>query len=120
MKKIIFILFALAIATANTFAQEPSKVKKAMKTAEERTETMINKMVKELTLTEDQKAKMKAVILKAEKDREARIKEEKARRDKTIAEIKAILSPEQFQKFENRKAEMKENHQKKRAGSPAK
>ena len=120
MKKTFLLLFAVAITSVNIFAQEAQKVNKALKTAEERTETMINKMVKELTLTEDQKVKMKAVVLKAEQDREIRIKEEKARRDKTIAEIKAILNPEQFQKFQQKKSEMKENRQKKLASPPAK
>ena len=120
MKKIFLILITVSIASVNLFAQELSNVKGQIKTTAQRTDAMIKKMAKELTLTEDQKAKMKAIVLKAEQDREIRIKEEKARRDKTIAEIKAILNPDQFQKFQQRKAEVKQKDQKKSLPRPAK
>jgi Spy/CpxP family protein refolding chaperone len=120
MKKTLLILFAVAIASVNMMAQEPQDGNTPKRSPEERATKMLERMTKELVLTADQQTKMKALILKREKEREERMKEEKARMDKMDAEIKAILTPEQYQKFEQKKKEMRQNHMKKRMAAPAK
>lgn len=120
MKKSFLILFTIAIASVNLFAQQSHNGNNPKRTPEERANLMIKKMTQELVLTPDQQTKMKALVLKREQEREARMKEEKARMEKIDADIKAILTPEQYQKFQQRKSEMKENHQKKHSPAPAK
>ena len=101
-------------------AQGPQDGNGPKRTPEERASKMTERMTKELVLTADQQTKMKALLLKHEQDREARMKEEKARMEKTDAEIKAILTPEQYQKYEQKKADMKQNFKSKHKGAPAK
>ncbi len=120
MKKILLILFAIAIASINIMAQGPQDGNAPKRSPEERAAKMTERMTKELVLTADQQTKLKALILKREKEREERMKEEKARMDKMDAEIKTILTPEQYQKFEQKRNEMRQNHQQKRTASPAK
>ena len=120
MKKTILMLFTVAIASVNMMAQEPQDGNAPKRTPEERAAKMTERMTKELVLTPDQQTKMKALILKHEQDREARMQEEKARMDKKDTEIKAILTPEQYLKFQQKKNEMRQNHQKKHAAPPAK
>lgn len=117
MKKIILMVFVVAMASVNVMAQDDKDGKKS---PEERADMMIKKMTKELVLTADQQTKMKALILKNEQEREARKKEEKARREKMHAEMKAILTPEQFKKFEQKREEKKKSNPKKRTRPPAK
>jgi periplasmic protein CpxP/Spy len=120
MKKLILILFTVVITSINMMAQEPQIANGPKRTPEERASKMTERMTKELVLTADQQAKMKAIILKREQEREARMKEEKLRMEKLEADIKAILTPEQFQKFEQKKSETKQNFKNKRAAIPAK
>ena len=120
MKKTLLILFTVAIASVNMMAQEPKDSNAPKRTPEERAEKMTQRMTKEFLLTADQQTKMKALISKREKEREERMKEEKARMEKYDAEIKAILTPEQYRKFEQKKSEMKENYRKKRMAPAAK
>lgn len=114
MKKTIFILFAVAIASVNSLAQEPVKEKTPKKTPEERAENMTKRMTKELNLNADQQVKAKAIILKRELEREKITQEMKERHGKAKEEFKAFLSPEQFQKFEQKEAEMKKKREERR------
>jgi periplasmic protein CpxP/Spy len=114
MKKTLLVLFTVAITSVNMMAQEPQDNNGPKRTPEERAAKMTERMTKELVLTTDQQTKMKVLILKHEQEREARMKEEKVRMDKKDAEIKAILTPEQYFKFQQKKNEMKQNHMKKR------
>ncbi|MGZ6540085.1 MAG: hypothetical protein ACXVEB_17040, partial [Bacteroidia bacterium] len=59
-------------------------------------------------------AKIKAIILQREQDREKMMKEGKVAREKTNEEFKSILTPEQYQKFEEKKEEMRQKHQERR------
>jgi periplasmic protein CpxP/Spy len=113
-------LFTVVITSVNTMAQVPQDGNGSKRTPEERASKMTERMTKELVLTADQQAKMKAIILKREQERESRMKEEKLRIEKLEADIKAILTPEQFQKFEQKRTETKQNFKNKRAANPAK
>lgn len=115
MKKIMLMLFVVAMASVNVMAQDDKDGKKS---PEERADMMIKKMTKDLVLTADQQAKMKALILKNEQEREARKKEEKARKEKMHAEMKAILTAEQYKKFEQKRNDKKKEHPKKKGPPP--
>ena len=114
MKKIILILFTVAIASVNSLAQEPAKPKQPKKTPEERAENMTKRLTKELNLNEDQQVKTKAIILKRELSREKISKEMKESPAKVKEEFKQVLTPEQFQKFEMKEAEMKKKREERR------
>ena len=70
MKKIILILFAVAIASVNGVAQEATKTPPPRKTPAERAENMTKRLTIDLNLNEDQQVKVKAIILKREEDRD--------------------------------------------------
>lgn len=118
MKNIILILFTVAIASVNALAQEPAKERAPKKTPEERAEHMTKRLTKELNLNADQQVKAKSIILKRELEREKITKDVKEAHGKTKEEFKAFLSPEQFQKFEKKEAEMKKKREEKRKQSP--
>ncbi len=133
MKKIIFGLFTLAIATVN--AQEkatpvmpptpaaqtpaPAQVSPMQRqqaggvTAEDRTEKMITRMTQELTLTPEQQPKVKQLILKREQDKDANRKKMDVVREenKKILEsfdtdLKKLLTPEQTTKMNSKHGRM--------------
>ena len=114
MKKVISILFVVAIASANMMAQESQEKNSPKKSPEERAENMTKRMTKELALTQDQQIKMKALMVKREREREKAMDVRKGERDKMDGEIKTILTPEQFQKFQERREEMKKKQHGKR------
>ncbi len=113
MRKLMMILFIVSIAAVNMNAQN-EKQPPPKKTPEERADNMSKRMAKELALTADQQAKVKDVILKRERDREDGEAKRKAEMDKVDAEFKTILTPDQYQKFEQKKEEMKQKRAQKR------
>ncbi len=126
MKKIILISFALAIASANVFAQGK---KASHLTPEQLAEELTVKLNEDLALTDVQKVKVKEVILKREQQREISIKQLERSRDvfkeanklsmKTAEDsLKTILTPEQMNKMRQHKKQMKKKAQKK-AAAPA-
>ncbi len=117
-KRIILILFTVAIASVNSMAQEPTKSDPPRKTPEERTENMTKRLTKELALNPEQQIKTKAIILKREQNREKMSKEMREEHMKVKQEFKSFLSEEQFQKFEKKEAEMKKKREERRMKSP--
>ena len=67
MKKVILSLAVAVIVSANCVAQEQTR---QMKTPEDRTERQVEKMNKDLSLTDEQKPKVKEIVLKHEQERE--------------------------------------------------
>lgn len=110
----MMILFMVAIAAVNAGAQEKTQPPPQKKTPEERAENMTKRMAKELALTDAQQTQVKALILKRERQREETMKAHKAEMEKIDAEFKTILTPDQYQKFEQKKEEMKQKRQEKR------
>lgn len=115
MKKlmIIAVLAGLSVATQ---AQD-----KARKSPEERAKMRTEHMAKELELTPEQKAKVEAINLKyadkateLRKEREAERtearKEGKAMHDAHDAEMKAVLTPDQYTRWQAKKEAMKKRH----------
>lgn len=123
MKKTILILFAFAIAAVNSNAQPK---KDAPKSPEQRTEKIMGKLNEVLTLTDDQKPKVKNVILKREQkkaelhkkfpnDKAAFNKANKENIKIAEAELKAVLTAEQVDKLKKHREEMKQKHKNKKA-----
>ena len=132
MKKNLFLLAALAFATAGTsFAQTAVKTtgsdanqtarhyaaaKQGPKDPAKMADHRAGKMAKELGLTADQEAKVEQLMLARQQesaalktkygtDRKAGRPEMKAAHDRYEAQLKAILTPEQFAKMDKLKAE---------------
>lgn len=134
MKKLI--IAALLLVGVATFAQDANapknkkgKDQKEMKTPEQRTETLLAKMTTELSLDANQQAQMKPIIaaqgakmeavraqMKANKesgvmpsdaDRKEMRKNRMADKEATDNKIKAILSAEQFVKYQAMQEELK-------------
>lgn len=120
MKKLILLGASVLMMSAVSVAQ-PGKLGK--KSPQERAEHQTERLTKELSLTPEQAAKVKAILAKrgAEMDsvrskkmagaqKEEVRGDKKAAREKTDAELKAILTPEQYAKFQAMMQERKENH----------
>jgi hypothetical protein len=128
MKKVIMISLAVTIATAATFAQEKKQppapaAPKAQpapqkKTPEERAEQITRHMTKTLALNPDQQTKIKELIIKREKEREAIQANMKAKREEMEKQrdedFQKILNSEQFEKFKRNNEEMKKKRIEKR------
>lgn len=127
MKKTILVLFAFAIAVVNSSAQPK---KDAPKSPEQRTEKIMGKLNEVLTLTDDQKPKVKSVVLKREQtradlhkkfpnDKEAFKKANKENMKTAEAELKGVLTAEQVDKLKKHREEMKQKHKDKKATKAA-
>ena len=135
MKKLL--VAALLVVGMTTFAQEPVKEQKAPMTPEQRVESQVKRMTKELSLNEKQVQEIRTLVAKevekreanraemeakkasgvkptkAEKQaREAKSKEDEAAMD---ANMKRILTPEQYAKWIQKMQERKEKMEVKKA-----
>ncbi len=106
MKKVILSLAVAVIVSANCVAQEHTR---QMKTPEDRTERQVEKMNKDLSLTDEQKPKVKEIVLKHEQEREELNKkypekneayraENKKLNEHADEQIRAVLTKEQLEK----------------------
>ena len=119
MKKLI--LAAVLVVSTLTFAQERGRKGEKL-TPEQQTELQVKKMTLELDLDAKQQKEVKAILLENAKKRDTKMAEMKAKNemlDNQIehkAQMKKILKPEQFQKWEqnleNRREKMSERKEK--------
>ena len=135
MKKMI--LAIALVATTLTFAQDRKQGREKL-TPEQQTELQVKKMTLDLDLDAKQQKEIKTILLEQAKKREAKMAEMKAKREKGEkpsadekfamknemldnqiehkAQMKKILKPEQFQKWEqnleNRREKMSERKEK--------
>lgn len=104
MKKLV-LMIALVVG-ATTFAQERKMERKGMSS-----ENRIEKLTKDLDLTDEQQAKAEAIFAKKAEAKKAERAEamgvRKAENQAFEEEFRAILTPEQAKKYEAKKAEMK-------------
>jgi periplasmic protein CpxP/Spy len=126
MKKMSVILCLMMVSLGYAFAQDATaQARGERKTMEERVEIRTGKMVGELALAPEQAAKLKEIHLKqAEKMKVVREKQsaenQKSREEarsiatETEKEYEAILTPEQFEKYKQNKAQKMER---KRSGN---
>lgn len=127
MKKTLFLLAALALTTAGTsFAQTAPTAStsakahqgKGRKTPAQKADGHAAKMAKELGLTPDQEARVEQLMLARQQesaafkakygtDKKAGQAEKKAAHDRYEAQLKTILSADQYAKLGQRKAEQR-------------
>ena len=138
MKKLLMVAFLVVGLTA--FAQEKKMDRKRADieklTPEQRNQLAIKKMTLELGLNDSQQKEMSKIIAEQSAKREAVMAERKANREKGVKptaderfareskrldeqmamqeRVKKILSPEQFKKCEQLKADRKEKMQERR------
>jgi periplasmic protein CpxP/Spy len=120
MKKISIIVFLMMVSLGYASAQDgTAQARGDKRTMEERVEVRTDKMVGELSLTPEQAAKLKAIHLKqAEKMKAVREKQAAGRQElrqearaiasETEKEYQAVLTPEQFEKYKQNKAQKME------------
>lgn len=117
MKKLVlsialvgFGTFAMAQSTTNQSENRPRPNKEMMQKMQ--TERLA-KMKEELNLTDDQVSQIKALQEKQQTERKAEQKEQreemKARRENMNAEMKKILTAEQYTKWQNQEKERMQN-----------
>jgi polynucleotide 5'-kinase involved in rRNA processing len=122
MKKGVFIAMLVGL-TSTVPAQD-----KALKSPDERARIRTERMSKELELSPEQIAKVESINLKyAGKGAELRKKHEaertqarqegKAMREAEAAELKAVLTPDQYAKWEAKQEEMKARRMERRRGA---
>jgi Spy/CpxP family protein refolding chaperone len=138
MKRIIslfsLILLVSGISLKAQNANSSATAQKPPKSAEERTEMWMQKMTERIAITPDQAPKIKDIVLKREKqiaadrekyksDKEAMKVAMKERNATFEAEIKKVLTAEQFQKLRearrDERAKMKERKQKQGTAAPS-
>lgn len=124
MKK-IFVTLALGLATITFAQQTPQKQNWEQRKAEmqQKQQAHLDKMQKDLNLSEDQVKKVKALqdkrFAEMENQRAAKIEQKKqkmqemkAKKESHEAEMKNILTPEQYKKWETQRDEkMKERRE---------
>ena len=111
MKK--FVLAALAMVFSVTlFAQAPQRGERREFKPEEMATRMADGMKKELNLNDEQYKSVYNLYLK--RDREARREEMKKQQEAMNAELKKVLTKEQYTKYE----EMLKKQQRQRQGGP--
>ena len=118
MKKATFIAVILFTALTTATLAQNEKKQGTKKTADERAAIMTRKLTRELTLTSDQQPKIQALLLGREKQRDAGTLD-KNDRTKVDADIKALLTKEQQEKWAKMKEEAREKH-KGQKGQPKK
>ncbi len=128
MKKLI--LAIALVATTLTFAQDRKQGREKL-TPEQQTELQVKKMTLDLDLDAKQQKEIKTILLEQAKKREAKMAEMKAKREKgekpsadekfemknkmldnqieNKAQMKKILKPEQFAKWEEKQSDRKKN-----------
>ena len=124
MKKTLFLLAALALTTAGTSFAQTTPVatsvvkarKQAPKSPAQKADRHAGKMAKELGLNADQEAKVEQLLLARQQEsaalktkyaanKKAGRAEMKAAHDRYEAQLKTILTPEQFAKMSQLKAD---------------
>jgi Spy/CpxP family protein refolding chaperone len=121
MKKIVLLMAMTVFATGAISAKSPSapiQQGQGQGTPEERVERQTKMMTETLALTADQTTKLKPILLarateqsalreKMQGDREAMMGEFRKLNEKYNPQIKAILTAEQYTKYEANQAQMR-------------
>ena len=112
-----FVLVLVSLFIFSVSAQRPDRGPRM--TPEERATRQTEMMTKQLDLTADQQVKIKEINLKfsqqmaaqrdqAGGDRQQNMEKMKAQMDARDAEIKQVLTPEQFEKWQTKRNEMRQ------------
>lgn len=109
-KALVIAAFAM-LFVAKTYSQSASKPEQPKKTVEQRTTNMVDEMTKAATLTQDEVTKITPFVTEFQKqkdadqeankgDKEKLSSARKARQDKLSAEVKGVVTPDQYTKLE--------------------
>ena len=131
MKKIVLMMAMTVLATGAISAKTPAafvQQGQGQATPEERAERQLTMMTETLTLTADQTTKLKPIILARSTeqsalrqkmqggDREALMGEYRKLNEKYNAQIKAVLTAEQYTKYEENQAQKRGGGQRRNQG----
>ena len=131
MKKIVLMMAMTVLATGAISAKTPAafvQQGQGQASPEERAERQLTMMTETLTLTADQTTKLKPIILARSTeqsalrqkmqggDREALMGEYRKLNEKYNAQIKAVLTAEQYTKYEANQAQMRGGGQRRSQG----
>lgn len=130
MKKALILLVALVIS-ATAFAQQGHRGKHNTKSPEERAKIATNKMSKDLALNESQQQRLYDLNLKrasqnqelynaSKEERKQNREVMKSTQQEYESNLKSLLTEDQFNKYQETKAEKKEKMQAKRGDRRAK
>ena len=124
--KTLIVAFALFLAvTSATFGQEAAATRGEPRPPEERAEAQTSRLTKALSLTAEQQTQVKAILLARDQKAAAlrgtkpavkgeKMRQAKAIKDETDAEMKKVLSEAQFQQYTQRQDENMEKMREKR------
>lgn len=124
MKKLVLSAAFVAVGTFSMAQQTPMTQKKDPAQMEQKREEKLKEMKTELQLSDAQVAKIKELqdrkmaerkqaVPQIKAERKARMEKMKAKRDEMNAEMRQILTPAQYDKWEaNKKAKMQERQSK--------
>ncbi|HEX8330115.1 MAG TPA: hypothetical protein VF629_21445 [Hymenobacter sp.] len=130
MKTVLFLLAALATTASTGFAQAPASAgpaATAQKSPDQQAARRAQYLTKELGLTADQQAKLEPILLAQRQDmqalrdkaqaggRQGLGQELKASQAKYTEQIRAVLTPEQFTKFDQLKDDQRDKLRERRA-----
>lgn len=107
----------MALATLGTFAiaQQTPQLQERKVNMEQKHQQKMDAMKQELNLTDAQMAQLKAMHDQKQADRKdmqkKNMEQRKAKMEAHKAEMKKILTPEQYQKWEAKRAEKMQAHQ---------
>ena len=131
MKKIVLMMAMTVLATGAISAKTPAafvQQGQGQATPEERAERQLTMMTETLTLTADQTTKLKPIILARSTeqsalrqkmrggDREALMGEYRKLNEKYNAQINAVLTAEQYTRYEENQAQMRGGGQRRNQG----
>ena len=128
MKKFLFLAAAFAATAATSFAQMPPAPAGRPKMPDQQADRRAQYLAKELSLTADQQARLTPILLAQRQemlalrdkmqagDRHAGMGQElKAAQAKYTEQIRAVLTPEQYTKFDQLKDEQRDKLRERRA-----
>ena len=112
------VLVLVSVFVINVSAQNPNR--KSRMTEEDRAAKRTEMMTKQLDLTADQQAKIKEINLRHSQqttNQQRQVREERRQNRENMkskmaardAEIKQVLTPEQYEKWQEKKQEMRKN-----------
>ncbi len=113
MKKLI--VAALLVVGLTTYAQEKEgrRAGREKLTSEQKVNLQVKKMTKDLDLNEKQTKEVRALVTKEVEKREAIKIQIQAEKEAVSVEMKKILTPEQYAKWEKNREEKIENFKEK-------
>lgn len=111
MRYLLIFLIFLSVTTLSIAQTASSPTKKhSKKTPEQRAENKADKLTQELSLTAEQTQQLKAIFLECDVQLDSLNKQEKAVKAKREADLKKVLTPDQYNAYKDAKSKKKENN----------